>query len=205
VFLKALLGGYDVIHVHSFDKCVPLLSRVAPVVLHYHGSDIRGRWSSRERYWKHAERIIVSTRNILEGAPPIADYLPNPIDTEMFKPLPVEHVDAALHIDYGAVDIAERIAGDHGLRLVVVKKGIVYAEMPLLMNRYTHYVDAKRDYAGRVLVGKSTDTGSLVGLQALACGLTVLNLSGERRGLPLEHRPENVAESLFKLYGGLLG
>lgn len=205
IFLKALLGGYDVIHVHSFDKCVPLLSWVAPVVLHYHGSDIRELWKEKKPLWSRAARIIVSTRNLLEGAPPGVEFTPNPIDVEMFKPL--EYVSpeyGAVYIDYDASDIAEKIAEDHGVSLTVVKKGIPYNEVPVLLNRFVYYVDTKRDYLGRVLAGKPTDTGSLVSLQALACGCRVLTSWGERVGLPIEHNPENVAAQLKAVYESTL-
>lgn len=206
VFLKALLGDYDVIHIHSFDKCVPLMSALAPLVLHYHGSDIRGRWEDKKKYWSHANRILVSTSDLLNGAPPMAELLPNPIDTEIFKDLGKERVDAALHFDYGAVDLAEKITHDHGLRLIVKEKGTPYAEMPQIFNGYTHYVDIKRDHTDRVLISRPTDTGSLIGLQALACGCEVLTLGGGRpKGLPPQHRPENVAKQLYKTYKEILG
>ena len=205
VFLKALLGGYDVIHVHSFDKCVPLLSRVAPVVLHYHGTDIRGQWEEKRGYWGKATRVVVATRNLLEGAPPGVEFIPNPIDVEAFKPLDyVSPTYGAVYIDYDAADLAGRIAEEHGVSLTVVQKGIPYAEMPVLLNRFVYYVDTKRDGAGRVLAGKPTDTGSLVALQALACGCRVLTAWGERVGLPPEHLPATVAARIKAVYESAL-
>ncbi len=200
IFREAIRA--DIVHVHSLDKVVPTLNLMGcHMVLHYHGSDIRGRWPEKRRYWECADRILVSTRNLLEGAPPVAKYQPNPIDVEKFKNDPDMNLHrAALYFDYGAVDLAEKIADDHDLPLVVMQKGVPYAELPYVLNRYTHYVDVKRDASGRLLMGKPDDTGSLLGLQALACGLTVLTLNGERVGLPPAHYPDRVADDIFSVY-----
>jgi glycosyltransferase involved in cell wall biosynthesis len=205
VFLRAFIDDPDIIHVHSFDKCVPTLSDIAPVVLHYHGSDIRGRWAEKRPLWLKADRILVSTRDLLEGAPVCAEYLPNPIDTEMFKPTVGRREDTALHFNYGAVDLAQKIADEHSVKLVIREKGQRYADMPSIFGGYTHYIDVKRDGAGRVLISNPGDSGSLIGLQALACGCEVLTVNGARPlGLPPEHRPENVAKRLFKVYRELM-
>ncbi len=195
----------DVIHVHSIDKVVPQLAAFGNrVVLHYHGTDIRDRWGEREKYWRHANRILVSTRNLLEGAPSRAEFLPNPIDVDLFKPGDAPRVEAALHFNYGAVDHAEKLAKDHGLRLVVREKGVPYHELPAVMNGYTHYVDVKRDSSLRLLIWRPDDTGSMIGLQALACGLTALTLGGDRVGLPPMHHPHLVAKKLHLIYRELV-
>ena len=193
----------DVVHVHSLDTFVPMLYGLGcRVVLHYHGSDIRGKWIERERYWRHAGAILVSTRDLLLGAPEKARYQPNPIDTALFSPAWDMDTGStnALYVDYGAADIAQRISEWHRLPLHIEPKGTPYREMPKLLNRYMYLVDVKRDYTDRVLVSRPTDTGSLIGLQALACGLTVLTLAGPRVGLPAEHQPENVAKSVYGVY-----
>jgi hypothetical protein len=196
----------DVVHVHSQDKLAPMLSIMGcRVVLHYHGTDIRGRWEDKKPLWKCADRILVSTTDLLKGAPANAEHLPNPIDTEMFRDLGGPRTEAALHIDYDAVDLAEKIAKENHIRLVVVKKGIPYADMPRLLNEYTHYIDVKRDCSDGVLINRPTDTGSLVGLQALASGCRVLTLNGGRVGLPPGHRPEAVAKQLWSIYSELMG
>jgi len=91
--IKALIKAlsFNIIHIHAFDEFIPLLKRLYPskkIVLHYHGSDIRGKWKERERFWKKADSILVSTPDLLEDAPQHVIYLPNPVDTELFKPMP---------------------------------------------------------------------------------------------------------------------
>lgn len=204
VFLKAL-GNYDVVHVHSFDKCVPTLAILdKPILLHYHGTDIRGRWEDKQGKWRHADRIVVSTPCLLKNAPKGTEYLPNPIDTEVFKNLGGPRIKKALHFNYDAVDLAEHIAAENGVELTVMSKGVPYADMPRILNEYEYYVDVKRDHSDRVLISRANDPGSLVGLQALACGCRVLRLDGEHKGLPPEHEPGSVGKRLYHIYKELV-
>ena len=82
---------YDIIHVHSLDEIIPILKLLYPkkkVIIHYHGTDTRGKWKERKNYWEKADRVLVSTPDLLQGAPNHVIYLPNPVDTELFKPMP---------------------------------------------------------------------------------------------------------------------
>lgn len=197
--------GCDVVHIHSLEKVVPILKLLGfKVVLHYHGSEIRGRWDDKRRYWREADAVLVSTRDLLMGAPKIVRHQPNPIDVNVFKPMGVKKW-GALHFDYDAADIAELIAERNFIPLIVKKKGVPYADMPAVLNEYTHYIDVKRDYSDKILTSRATDTGSLIALQALACGATVLTLLGRRVGLPPEHRPDEVAKSVLKVYKEVAG
>jgi hypothetical protein len=171
------------------------------VVLHYHGTDIRGRWADRKKHWDWADAILVSTRNLLLGAPANARYQPNPIDTEIFHPVKNVLVEyGALHFDYDAADVAKLIARVNNMPLTIRKKGVPYTMMPDVLRGFTHYIEAKRDSSDKLLSTRPTDTGSLLALQALACGLTVLTLTGKRVGLPPEHRVEAVVDSVYKVY-----
>ncbi|MDG6938157.1 MAG: glycosyltransferase [Nitrososphaerota archaeon] len=63
-FLRALRmsGGADVVHVHSLDRVVPWIKRLhrVPVVMHYHGTDIEGRWPEKKRRWGRADMVAVA-------------------------------------------------------------------------------------------------------------------------------------------------
>ena len=50
----------------------------------YHGTDIRGEWQNRKKFWEKADLVTVSTRDLLKGAPENVKYTPNPVDTELF-------------------------------------------------------------------------------------------------------------------------
>ena len=80
---------YDIVHIHSLYKLVPLVRFLArkPVVLHFHGSEVRGkRWNlTIELAIMLANHVFTSTPDLLSLLPE-AEWLPNPVDTEMFKP-----------------------------------------------------------------------------------------------------------------------
>jgi len=201
--------NFDIVHLHEFDafaskirKCYP----EKPLVLHYHGSDIRGRWRRKKRYWENADVVLVSTPNLLEGAPEEAIYLPNPVDTSLFYPNSHPNdVDpnSALTFRHGAVELAQELAEKHGLELSVFSRDITFISMPDVFRRFNWYIDVKR--VNGVLLCRSGDSGSMTGLEALACGLNVINSDGDIRwGLPEEHRAENVVKTLRTIYVSLM-
>lgn len=84
---KAL--NFDVVHIHAYDGLALKMSKVLPqkpIVLHYHGSDIRGRWRRKKRFWESANMILVSTPDLLDGAPEGTIHIPTSIDTDLFYP-----------------------------------------------------------------------------------------------------------------------
>ena len=203
------ISDFDIVHLHEFDafankikKCHP----EKPLVLHYHGTDTRGRWRRKKRHWENADVVLVSTINLLNGAPEEAVYLPNPIDTDLFypnsHPNDVDPV-SAITFRHGAVDVAEELAEKHGLELTVHHRNKQFLEMPDLFRQFNWYIDTKRKDG--VLLCRSGGSGSLTGLEALACGLNVINSDGDIRwGLPEEHRAENVVKTLRTIYVSLM-
>ena len=86
--------GFDIIHIHDLDEIIPWLKHLyhsKPVILHYHGTRVRNRWKERENFWRKADAILVSTPDLLEGAPKSTIYIPNPIDTDLFYRFPENH------------------------------------------------------------------------------------------------------------------
>jgi len=96
---KILQTKADVFHVHYLlqDCYLTLRFGKRPVVGHAHGSDLRK--SLKHHAWgrivrhnlKKCDRVLVSTPDILRQAKMFrkdAEYLPNPVDTELFYPKP---------------------------------------------------------------------------------------------------------------------
>lgn len=205
-FLRAIAmsGGADVVHVHSLDRVVPWIKRIygKPVVMHYHGTDIGGRWAEKRPRWSRADFVAVSTPNLLEGAPTGAAYVPNPIDTDIFRPLPgVREPNSAVSFHYGMDDEAEAAAKALGLSLTWLDRwSIRHEEMPIVLSKYAFYVDMRKPPAHAVArsVGKAA-------LEALACGCSVVDWTGEVvRGLPSENQPLSVAAKWNEVYSALL-
>jgi glycosyltransferase involved in cell wall biosynthesis len=205
--LKCLLKArkFDIIHVHYFDKIIPYLRLLyprKPIVMHYHGDDIRGKWSLRRKYWSKADAVLYSTLELLdEETPQQAVYMPNPVDTEIFHPCSIEpKPKTAFHFSYNADDVAVEYARRYGLELTIYDKqkhGVIpHLKLPEVLCQYEYYVDVKR-----VSGGKIGSALSKTGFEALACNLKVIRWDGEiMEGLPPENHPENVAKKIFDIY-----
>jgi hypothetical protein len=205
-FARALLMArrFDLIHVHSLDRIVPWLKTAygKPVVMHYHGTDIEGRWDEKEGRWKKADYVAVSTRNLLEGGPASAVCIPNPVDTDLFRP-GVGGADprSAVSFRYGMDAEAEAIASRLDLKLTWLERwSVPYSKMPETLSHYSYYIDMRKP-PGHIearSVGKAA-------LEALAMGLRVVDWEGNViEGLPKENEPMGVAARWNEVYGGLL-
>jgi glycosyltransferase involved in cell wall biosynthesis len=196
---------HDIIHIHAYDTLArwsKWLTR-KPVILQYHGTDIRGRKDEKRRYHRFADRIIVSTPDLLEEIPE-ATYLPNPVDTELFRPLTVHDDNSALYYVKGDWKLGEDpsfpfdMARKYGLKLHLLHRSVCtipYEEMPIFLNQFGWFID--RNYVKSL---------SRTALEALSCGLKVINWKGEviYPPLPDEHKPEFSAKKLMKIYEDLL-
>lgn len=201
VLYPLVLGGrFDVLHVHYDDfLLLPLDLRFRDIslVMHYHGSDIRGRWDEKEKFWSRADAVLVSTRDLLEGAPSRAVYLPNPVETEFFFDREAHIPGSGLCFSYGGDGLARRFARDLGVELDICERTVPFLDMPDLLSRYEYYFDVRRPDLRSFL--------SKTGLEALACGCKVVRGDGEVfvDGLPPVHEPRYVARKLSKIYSEL--
>ncbi len=206
----------DLIHIHSLDKIAPvarmLYGRRKKIVIHYHGTIIRKKWRERERFYKHADLIIVSTPDLLEDVPEPyvgrVDYLPNPVDTELFRPLSLPRKEKALLIiKYGrkhrwkdirivAEDLSKRYGIDYET-IFVDNRPIPHHEMPRVLNRYKYFFDIHHGFHD---YEKIIPTLSKTALEALACGTIVISpFIGVVKELPPMHKPENVIRKLVEI------
>ena len=205
-FLRAILmaARADLVHVHSLDRIVPWVKRLygKPVVMHYHGTDIEGRWAEKRARWGRADCVAVSTPNLLEGGPPSAVYVPNPVDTDIFRPAPgASDPRSALSFRYGMDAESADVAKKMGLNLTMVDRfSVPHGRMAALLSQYSYFIDMRRppDHAVAHSVGKAA-------LEALACGLRVVNWEGKViEGLPAENEPLKVASKWNEVYAKLL-
>lgn len=79
----------DVVHLH-WARYAPFLDLGGvPLVVHVHGSDVRGQRATLagrlvDRALRRAAAVVVSTPDLLSETPPGAMWLPNPVDVERF-------------------------------------------------------------------------------------------------------------------------
>lgn len=196
-----LARKFDIVHVHSFDKLVPylkLLYPTKPIVLHYHGNDIRGKWLQKRKYWSKADTILYSTSDLLDDkTPKNAVRIPNPVDIDLFHPFSENkrrHSSALAfnyHLDRNK---AYAYAQRYGLLIDFLERNIPYRDMPSKLNEYEYYID-------------QTEIPSLskTALEALSCGLKVIRWDGKIvEKLPEEHKPKKVVQKIWEIYQGLL-
>ena len=201
-FLRALwrARGADIVHVHSLDRMVPWVKRLfgKPVVMHYHGTDIEGRWEEKRGRWERADYLAVSTPNLLEGGPGSAVHMPNPVDTDIFKPGPADRdPGSALAFRYGMDDESAELAKKMGLNLTMVDRfAVPHDKMAELLSKYSYFIDLRRP-PGRP-VARSVGRAAL---EALASGTKVVDWSGRVIDeLPPENRPTAVAARWHEVY-----
>lgn len=206
--LRALIMArkYDLVHVHYHSIFVPLLKAIyeGPVIMHFHGSDVRENWGAHKRSEK-ADAILVSTRDLLRGAPEGAMWIPNPVDMELFSWREGDESGEGLatHFSMGADDEALALAESHGLDLFILHRKYPHVEIPEILNQFEYYIDVKRDFKGRLLYPKSVF--SKTALEALSMGLKVIGAYGDvYHGFPPMHKIETVIEKLFKIYGEVI-
>lgn len=211
--LRGLLmaKNYDLVHVHYHSIFIPFLKILynKPVIMHFHGSDVRGNWNTHLKRIKKADRLFVATIDNLKDSPKGTSWIPIPVDTVKFDPdrFSVNHEFSggrAFTFSYGADEEALKIAENHGVKLDIIREKIPHEKVPELMAQYEYYIDVKRDFKGRLLYDGSIH--GTAGLEALAMGLKVVSKDlSIMEGLPEFHKPENIADSLFKIYEDLMG
>ena len=184
-----LARKYDVVHVHSLAKIVPLIPR--PCVLHFHGGELRGVGLRRDFIKGRVTKVLAAlpptrkvinriantlarkaARKVLVAVPPMlvdapeAQWLPTPVDTELFNP---------------------QVTPD-----ATLTPPIPYGKMP----QYLASLEAYHEWKLWSL--------SKTAYEALACGTPVIWRGLKIVGLPKRHHAENVAKRTIQVYEEIL-
>lgn len=200
------------------------------IILHYHGTDIRGFSGDNSRIFslrnilkpknivgkirkrrlhikaqRLADRVIVSTPDLIRLVKG-SIFLPNPIDTDHFnkKMIKERSVDVyegvLVNSEVTNVELAMNYCRHKKINLNVniydrTKNPIYYKDVPNFLKKYDVYIDLR--FVDRKLLKNLSKTA----LEALACGLRVLNYNLEFvDNLPSEHCPTNVVTILSSIY-----
>jgi hypothetical protein len=198
-------GNYDIIHLNSKDYFLPFLRYAypwKPILMHYHGTDIRERWEEKRHLWKHADRVLVSTKGLLDGAPSSVEWLPNPIDRKKFPSGPVGC--GCVHFSHGCDEEARELAKRYGLELTILPRTVPREDMPYTLCRFSHIIPLKYE-PGKGLLCYCREQRSVTELEALSLGLSTVKVSGIYSGFPPEHDSSVVAKRLYEIYKQMLG
>jgi hypothetical protein len=193
----------DIVHVHSLPELVPKFHAAGKkVVLHYHGTELI--WKPDLNNRSGADKILITTENLRQHCPS-AELLPNPIDTDHFTPSAGDRNGGWLlfKIRYLIMDkILEHLGPGYNPTIHDRDANpVTYAEMPKFLCRFSGLIDMKYD----IHYGHMVDVMSKAGLEALACGLSVLNSKHQIiKGLPDVNKPELAAARLREIYLDLL-
>lgn len=225
----------DVIHVHGYIdilfKLRKKFQRQKKIILHYHGTDIRGlkkqelphrsllsdtaimlkmlyrKKIGHARAQKLADAVCVSTPDLL---PLVSNgiHVPIPIDTEHFSPNsnPNVKLKEAFTINSEVTNIQRALDlckknNKINLNIEVIDR----TKNPILYSSIPDFIREYRTYVDiRYVNDIVLENLSSTALQSLACGLSVVDYKLEfRRGLPKEHDAANVVSQLSKIYNEL--
>lgn len=200
----------DIVHVHSAARLIPKLRQhypKIPVVLTYHGSDIRmGGWKSGEVNWSRADKITVSTPDLLRNAPEGVEHIPNPVDVEMFTQLEPFIPNTMLYNHqkvwgYKALEWAYAAAKQMDVRLVLFERPeftIPYITYPRFLEQYEFYLDLK------IANAVWWHAESLTNFQARALWRTTIFNNKRKTGVPEEVKAELVVRRWESIYNQML-
>jgi hypothetical protein len=127
---------FDIVHIHS-QYLVSLVLPFTKKVIEFHGDDIRS--SPTKRWWidrfvtgwflklNDTSKFIVSTPDMLRELPN-ATWLPNPVDTELFRSSdkPSNNQAIYFHNWYESGEHATKIAKQHNLNLTIIDRVNLY-------------------------------------------------------------------------------
>lgn len=175
----------DLIHAH-YCHSAAYASYLSgkPYILHCHGTDIREgiNWLKR-KCLKKAKKVLVSTPDLLEILPN-ATWLPNPVDTERFRPLKEHNGNKVLYFSHWYEDLSKELKGiceKLGYDLITHNTHVVpYEKMHLFLNEFDIFVDQF-----------SIKSYSKTALEAIACGIPVIGYKHD-----LEKTLEELTSSL---------
>jgi hypothetical protein len=210
---KAVLGAclileakkHDLVHLNSKDYFLPFLRKAypkKPILMHYHGTDIRERWEEKRHLWELADKVIVSTKGLLDGAPSSVEWLPNPIDRRRFPSGPVGS--GCVHFSHGCDEDAKMLAKRYGLELTILPRNVPREKMPETLRRFSHIIPLKFE-PGKGLLCCTEEQRSVTELEALSLGLSSVKFDGIHSGFPPEHDSVVVARRLYEIYKQMLG
>lgn len=198
-YLRTIVPDYDIVHLHFSYPILPQLSFIdKPMVMHYHGTELATNLAECITTDRGCKLVLVAGEQMLQYHPR-AKYLPTIVDTEHFKPVDTpEEKKGDLVFDISYLDTQRAILESGVKEPTVINRqqfAVPYSEMPTFLNKFQTYIDFRYHKERGLLTDRSK-----TGLEALACGLKVIDQRGITEGLPEQHKPELVVKQLLSYY-----
>lgn len=182
----------DLVHAH-YCRSAAYASYLSgkPYIIHCHGSDVRNGLSFwQKKALKKSSKVLVATRDLFDSL--LCEekiwlktwYLPTPVGSQFFD-FGLERKHEALYFRRRD-EICQKI---DWIKIALADRNFSYEEMPTILNGYEFVVDDHYPVLSKL------------SLEALGCGCKVIDWKGEViKGLPKEHRVENVVSKLISIY-----
>lgn len=226
-YCKKRAEDYGIIHIHGIYRLVPEYKKMYPnkkIVLQFHGSELSmcEEIEFLVECSKHVDAIICSTPDLIplvecHSELPKPVLCVNPVDTDLFKPLPeIEKItDKAVYVKirYIEFDQVQKYLKnncpweyvvfdrDQGEAIHCERVGLQFYDMPKFYNKYKKLIDVK---IYKHLNGNPAQAWSKTGLEALACGLSVFNHENKiYTALPKEYTPDYHCKSVMSVYNNI--
>ncbi|HUT06095.1 MAG TPA: glycosyltransferase [Nitrosopumilaceae archaeon] len=209
--MKLLLESrkFDIVHVHSGLRIGKQVKRIfnKPILIHYHGSDVRlFPLEERRKHEKFYDKILVATPDLINfkyiKKP---TYLPNPIDTDLFTKIEIpSNNKGVISLKKGqTIESIKKSLEEHGiqidLEILEQTQRKSFLEFKKFRQNYEYYLDLP------FVNNEEIKAHSLTGLQSMAMGQKVIDFDFIiKEELPEQHKPENVVKELNKIYEELL-
>lgn len=209
-----------IIHIHGSNDLLRITRAMfpeKPIIITYHGGDIRNTWDIKKKFWSKSNIIIVATKDLLKGSPDQAIFTPNPIDTEHWKRKKQFTPGTSLfcHCDNlgggythsKSLEIAKKHSKKQAFNLTIQNRTtdlITYEKYPRFVENFEYLYDIKEFWKTKQIIEES----STLGLQALALGLKVFCVREgkliKQTEFPKEHDPNRIAKIWKIIYEELL-
>ncbi len=226
IFLLWLIKNahkFDIIHFHSIKELAykfKRLFRKKPVIMSYHGTDIRYKWTYPEivKMNNLFDFISVSTTDLLFDIQPKLNkdvhHIVNAVDTNHFKECyPTTNKTLFLNHKKGknnGLDLALNIAEKNKLELIVLnilKERIIYHDMPQFLSQFQNLIDVKVDKERNVITNYSLSYTALQFL-SLSIGRNVFKYTEKIVCSPSRKisitRNQEIIRNWIKIYEELL-
>lgn len=227
----------NVIHIHSrIDVLIYLkkkLKEKSKIVMHFHGTDLRGIQKKHEKLSLQFPLSIIKTYRqsrireknnsmaeslsdtVLISTPDLKNYVKKSDYIYLHNPVDIDHFNNVNNVNSNETFFTfntEAIADMKWIINICKRNGIDNLQVIDRMTNPIMYSDMPSLLKNfgiyvdiRYVNYKVLDNLSKTALESLACGLKVLDYNlNYRHGLPIEHNPVNVAKRLDTIYKEIL-